>query len=237
MLRQLFEAAISRQSDRYLVAHSQPNSIRRQTEVHQKYITYVKEDSKVLDFGCKHAPDACLIRHSLGSEVSISGYDFERGDAFPDFYSYAGIDFTEANHPWLLPYEDELFDNVIASGVLEHVAMTTESLKEIYRVTKVGGSLIVTFLPNRRSYTEFLVRKSGSPFHHRRLYSRRLAKNLLLHHGFEPQAVGFHQFIPAQRGGKLSEVLWPLNAWLERVWPFRLLCANIYVIAVKRRAI
>ena len=71
----------------------------------------------------------------------------------------------------------------------------------------------------------------------RRLYSRRLITELLLHHGFEPQVAGYHQFIPAQRGGKLADRLWFLNHFLERCWPFRCFSANHYLIAIKRAVI
>jgi ubiquinone/menaquinone biosynthesis C-methylase UbiE len=46
-----------------------------------------------------------------------------------------------------LPYPDDSFDAVLASGVLEHVPLDYESLKELHRVLRVRGRMIVTYLP------------------------------------------------------------------------------------------
>ncbi len=50
-----------------------------------------------------------------------------------------------------LPFEDESFSHVISSEVLEHLEDDRKSLKEIARVTKPDGTLIVTF-PHRHFY-------------------------------------------------------------------------------------
>jgi ubiquinone/menaquinone biosynthesis C-methylase UbiE len=67
-----------------------------------------------------------------------------------------------------LPFDDESFDVVVDSGVLEHVANPAASLTELHRVLAVGGIIVITFLPNRWSWTEWSLLTSGSQFHHRR---------------------------------------------------------------------
>ena len=220
-----------------LSLHSEINSIRRQVDVFDRYQDYLPEDGTILDWGCKHAPDSCLIRYALGDGPRLLGYDFGPPDAYQPLHDYAGLEYTAAEHPYQLPYDDESIDAVISGGVLEHVAITTESLKELYRVTKVGGILAITFLPNRLSYTECFHRSIGSNSYHRRLYTPRLIRELLLHHGFDPQLSGYHQFIPGQRGGMVFSKLWFFNGFLERCWPFRSFCANLFVVAIKRRVI
>jgi len=54
-----------------------------------------------------------------------------------------------------LPEEDESFDGVLCSSLLEYLDEPGQVLTEFWRVTKAGGTLIVT-LPNRRA----LVRKA-----------------------------------------------------------------------------
>ena len=70
-----------------------------------------------------------------------------------------------------LPFPDRAFDMVIAGGVLQHAAQDYESLKEVYRVLKLGGHLAITHLPNWLSYTEFLARNLRKADFHCRLYS------------------------------------------------------------------
>jgi ubiquinone/menaquinone biosynthesis C-methylase UbiE len=50
-----------------------------------------------------------------------------------------------------LPFEDESFSHVISSEVLEHLEDDRKSLREIARVTKPDGVLVVTF-PHRHFY-------------------------------------------------------------------------------------
>jgi len=62
-------------------------------------------------------------------------------------FEYAGIlrgDFRVANAEDL-PYPDNYFDCVTSMGVLHHVPDTEKAVKEIYRVLKPGGRLIVMF--------------------------------------------------------------------------------------------
>ncbi len=233
-LSSLYERIKQKGNNPYLTLHGQLNSLRRQVDVFFLYKDYLPEDGTILDWGCRHAPDSCLMRYVLGDSPKLLGYDFDCDEMLQEFHRYAKLEFQKATHTFKLPYEDESLDIVLGSGVLEHVAITSESLKELYRVLKVGGAFIITFLPNTLSYTHYLLKMQGSNLYHRRLYSRRSINELLLNFGFEPQISGYHQFIPAQRGGIVSGRLWFLNQYLERLWPFKNFCANHYVIAIKR---
>jgi len=74
-------------------------------------------------------------------------------------HSAAELQYKVLDHEYALSYENATFDAVIAAGVLEHVPMEYESLKELSRVTKPGGVLVITFLPNSRSLHELRARR------------------------------------------------------------------------------
>ena len=104
--------------------------------------------------------------------------------------------------------------------------------------------MIITFLPNWLSYTEFLSRHLFKSGQHRRLYSRSQLKRLLLDHGFEPIETGYHQLLPSLTMGHCS-IRWPrmrrfiramfkFDPIAERIWPLKLFGANLYAIAQKR---
>ena len=78
----------------------------------------------------------------------------------------------------MLPYDDNSFDVVIGSAALEHVPNDSECLKELYRIIKPGGAFIMTTLPNRLSYTEWLNRRLHRT-HHLSLYGLKEAKHVL----------------------------------------------------------
>ena len=216
----------------YLAEHARTNSIRRQVDVFERYRRFVAPGDRVLDWGCHHAPDSCLLRATFGESVELHGCDFFAAGRFRRFHDFARLDYRVLDDLIRLPYDDQSFDVVVGSGVLEHTMMDYESLKELHRVLKVGGRLIVTFLPNRYSLSEFVARRRGLRAH-RRLYAKSEMLSMLRHYGFDPIASAYHQFLPAHRCQKFLGAAWRLNHGLERVWPLKIICSNMMAIAEK----
>lgn len=223
-------------NDAYLLSHSNLNSIRRQLDVFEKYICYIKRDTSVLDWGCNHAPDSCMIRAVIGESIRLYACDFADPCMYKHFHEFARIEYSKLTDPIKLPYDDHAFDTVVASGVLEHTTMDYESLKELHRVLKECGYLIITFLPNRMSYTEFVLRLFARP-HHIRLYSLKEADRMLRHCGFKPCYANYHQFVPSQRFGILFNHFWFINRIFEKMWPTRLFCSSIIIISKRCSAL
>ncbi len=166
-------------------------------QVFEWYRRYTESASSVLDWGCRHAPDACLIAQSTGGRIDIHGCDTVDAEAYRVFHDAAGLDYRQLDHEYLLPYDAESFDVIIAAGVLEHVPMEYESIKELSRVIKKEGTLVVTFLPNRWSVHELSARRAaaypdraGQP-HHLRTYGRGGVRHLLQSAGFVVTEIGF----------------------------------------------
>jgi ubiquinone/menaquinone biosynthesis C-methylase UbiE len=214
----------------------------RRVDAFIKYRQYLKP-GLVLDWGCKHSIDGCLVKATMGEEVQLYGCDVGQND-FAAFHTYAGLKFTELKHPYQLPYDDNEFDVVIGSGVLEHVPNDSESLKELYRILKPGGRLILTFLPNHYSYTEALVSALDGPSH-KRTYRASEIRNEFLHHGFLPILIGYHQVTPSlsSLGSKslgdrkliksAFSFLYKFNRTLENIWLIRMVAANLLIVADK----
>jgi hypothetical protein len=173
-------------SNHYLAGHARPGVIAAQVIGFQWYARFLPPHGRLLDWGCRHAPDACLIRGAFGAAHTLHGCDFVEPGSFSAFHDYAELDFTKLDHCFKLPYPDQFFDGVIASGTLEHAAMDYESLKELYRTLKPNAPLIITYLPYRYSYEEFFRRHFQKREYHRRLYSKREVDALLRHTGFVP---------------------------------------------------
>ena len=191
-----------------------------------------------------HGVDSCLVRETLGAAVELHGCDLQP-HPYEVFFAFSGLDYTPLRHPFELPYPDEAFDTVIGSGVLEHVPHPAESLLEVARVLRPGGRFVITFLPNRVSYTEIARTLLGQD-HHDRRYTRRQIAAQLRDSGLEPLVSGYHQVVPTLAGpveGRLGwlaslrrgvEHLYAANHLLEQVWPVNRVAANLFVVAQKR---
>ena len=245
-LSKLYSVQAQVKEDRYLHAHSRNFAlIRRQVSIFERCQDFLQEARTILDWGCRHAADACLVRMLRGTEVELHGCDVDAGE-YHAFYDFARLKYSQVTHPYLLPYEDNFFDVVMGSGVLEHVPNDSASLVELYRIIRPGGYFIVNMLPNKYSYTEWMNRRLRNP-HHLRLYSLAEAKHMFMHHGFLPVRLGYHQMIPtlsSPKGGvfdcpsanRLVEKLFSLNPLIERLWPINRLSTNIFIVGKKVEA-
>ncbi len=192
VLRQLYARQLETlPHDGYLRDHSEASFVDGSVRVFRFYEPYLPAEGRILDWGCRHAPDACLVRTRFGERVTLDGCDVFDSSQYPVFFDCARLRYTRLSEIVKLPYPDDSFDAVLASGVLEHVPLDYESLKELYRVLRVGGRLIVTYLPNRVSIEEWRLRHWVRDDFHWRLYCRAKLRGLLLHAGFRPIVAGY----------------------------------------------
>ena len=197
---------------------------------------------RVLDWGCRHGASAQLVRADLGDGYDLHGADFCDADEYRAMHQASTMTYRRLEHAWRLDYPDEYFGAVIGSGVLEHVANIGESLTELWRVLRAGGALLLTHLPNARSWSEWLSRRTAPELAHARRFRQRALRMQLLDHGFEVEQSGFHHFPPTTLPSRGDDVAvlraalrWaqPLRA-AESIWPLREFSAAIWVIARKR---
>ena len=124
-----------------------------------------------------------------------------------------------------LPFRDEAFDLVLALRVLQHVPRETEALKEILRVTKPGGHILVA-VANRNSWTMLHVRLDDSkwrkriPYPFYRLYRREELETKLVQTGFVRIRIRSAIFLPEAINRlpvAATRVLIKLGVTLDRV--------------------
>ncbi len=121
---------------------------------------------KLLDFGCGSKPYVELFSVSeyIGLDIKESGHSHE--NEFIDVY-YDGN---------TIPFENDHFDSIFSSEVFEHVFNIDTVLKEINRVCKLNGKLLIT-LP-------FVWDEHEIPYDFAR-YTSFGIKHLLNKYGFE----------------------------------------------------
>ncbi|MBL8299090.1 MAG: methyltransferase domain-containing protein [Rhodanobacteraceae bacterium] len=228
--------------DAYLSAkRALPTSSAELVRAYAKVRGALAPGQRLLDWGCRHAALSALAHAEFGDRIDLHGCDVCDPSDYATFHERCGLHYRRLTHPWRLDYPDAHFDAVLGGGTLEHVPNDGASLGELWRVLRPGGALLITHLPNRSSWTEFVSRRLFPAQAHRRRYVWSGFRRRLLHYGFEVVTGGHHQLAPsslpsAWRKPVLERALvvaQPLNA-LENVWPLRWFSATLWCIARKR---
>ena len=91
---------------------------------------------KILDVGCNKSQLAyCLYKLGYEAYAIDSNKNLYKCQKFPNFYV------MDSNK---LEFQDNYFDTVTCISVIEHIPQDKKTIKEIYRVLKRGGILILT---------------------------------------------------------------------------------------------
>jgi 2-polyprenyl-3-methyl-5-hydroxy-6-metoxy-1,4-benzoquinol methylase len=136
-------------------------------------------------------------------------------------------------------YEQDSFDVVVASEILEHVVVVRPLLAQVNRVLRPGGLLWAT-TPHARGISARVLGPSWSvisPPVHVQLFSINGLTELLRHTGFgtvsiSAQSVNPQEIIQHLRGGKMSagqriDSAHALNAFFEERWSRRMVKRGI----------
>lgn len=122
-------------------------------------------NGKLLDVGCGTKPyeNLCKVNEYIGLEIDDEG---NRNHNYADVF-YDGK---------TIPFEDNTFDSILSNQVFEHVFNPNDFLKEINRVTKIGGLFLMT--------VPFIWGEHEQPYDYAR-YSSFGLKHILSENGFE----------------------------------------------------
>ncbi len=104
----------------------------------------------ILDVGCGTGYFAHLLKR-MYPNAKVHGVDISGTALSIGKKKYKDIIFIKADAEVKLPFKDNTFDLVISGEHIEHVRDVDKNLLEINRVTKKGGTLIVT-TPNLASW-------------------------------------------------------------------------------------
>lgn len=181
------------------------------------YLQLIGTGKKILEVGCR----AGNLTQFYHQENDVVGIDVDR-NALKEFEKRLGL----PSH-WVdvdsepLPFDDEQFDLVVFSEVMEHLRFPQKALAEIARVLKTGGRLVGS-VPNAfrlRNRLKFLL---GKPFEtdksHLRSYSPACLKNELSPHF---SSLALHPISGHLLGGGSTGI--PVFTWLPH--PIRALFA------------
>jgi len=155
-------------------------SIQRYRRKADEIAAHVGAGRNLLDWGCLYGQMTYLLERR---GLRVVPYDIALNRRPRTLCELVGRSPVYSEDLVTLPFPDGSFDAVLSSGTLEHVLDPDASLREIHRVLRAHGWLIVYNLPNRLSWIEFVGRFHGLA--HERRYGLSEARCWIEEHGFE----------------------------------------------------
>lgn len=174
-------------------------------QIEKKYFT---KGTRVIHF----APEAALARKLKGIDL----FDYKTADLLMGDVDYK-VDMMD------MPFDDESFDFFICSHVLEHVDSDDQAIKELYRITKPGGSGILMapiIVGLEKTVEDPSVKDEVGRWRlygqgdHVRLYAHDDYVNKIRSHGFHVDELGeeyFGEEIFRSLGLKRTSILYVVN--------------------------
>ena len=145
------------------------------------YMRYLKEGDVALDIGSDYH-----LRHSRNAAKVCS--EVQAFDPWLEPVKDGKITAIKHDAMKPFPYRDAYFDKVLYLDVIEHLPETDNSMREVVRVLKPGGLLLLS-LPNSRTPWKLIKKRHGlnyfSDSDHRREYTLAEAKRLVADYGLE----------------------------------------------------
>ena len=112
----------------------------------------IPPDGKVLDYGCGFGLFTSLVAKK---SIRVSGIDQSENEITIAKKLFAKQQNVKFSNKTITTFKSNTFDTVISNQVIEHVHNTGNYLKEINRVLKPGGSLVIS-IPNVTNPRYFL---------------------------------------------------------------------------------
>ena len=166
-----------------------PAYLKQYEPIHE--LTYKLPGNDLLDWGAGYG-HFTYVQAIMGKNVTAYSPVEDEYTIYPNVLNDLAkiepfkVDFT--TEPIKLPYDINSFDIAVSCGVLEHVREfggdDVASLKELYRVLKNNGHLVIAHLPNKSSWIETLNKRLGRS-HHAFTYRFDEVKEKVTSAGFE----------------------------------------------------
>jgi SAM-dependent methyltransferase len=235
-------------NEEYLMHLDQPVSLWNYIKMANRIASQLKQGCHVLDWGCGIGQMTYLLRQR---GMQVTAYDVSISDhRRPDLPLTRKVEIITSPESTALPFEDAAFDAVLSCGVLEHVDEGSQpgnemkSLREIHRVLRANGTLLIYQLPQVHGWQEAMIRRFKLGYSHPRRYTPDEITRMLNETGFRVTWLQRANMIPKKLSGmptsvrdaysKASKPLLAIDGALGNLPGLRTFAGVIELTAVKR---
>lgn len=110
----------------------------------EEKLVLLKDGSKILDAGCGPQNYRKFCKHLIYKSQDFAQYD-GKGDGdglHNENWEYGKLDYI--GNIWSIDEQDDTFDAILCTEVIEHIPYPNETIKEFSRLLKPGGVLMIT---------------------------------------------------------------------------------------------
>ncbi len=137
----------------------------------------------------------------------------------------------------IIPFDASTFDAVIAYGVIEHIpeSVLPGVMKDVARVTKPGGKLMISYLPRKWALLEIVLGMMGR-LHHLRRWGDGELRRFLNDFGYDIvllERIIFAPQFPASSTNRYKAILDAIDL-LAKIPPFSFFARDLMGVARKR---
>jgi SAM-dependent methyltransferase len=161
---------------------------RMSVATYEWFNTHIESDDSVLDYGCGSGGGTSILAGS------VTGVDIADEPLTYAASHYPNVDFRKVDSR--LPFEDDTFDVICSSQVIEHVG-PDQYLAEAARVLRPSGVLLVVTPP--REHRLFPFQRPWNPYHLTEYSADQLV-------GVVGQWFGEVSYLPMRATGDLAKV-------------------------------
>jgi SAM-dependent methyltransferase len=183
------------------------------------YYKYFANSRKLLDLGCGLGD---MGRFKADSSTKIFGVDKDKKSVYVAKLFYDGTILIDLN--WgALPFQQAIFDSILAKDILEHLGSPWTLVKEMHRIMRPGG-IAVAQVPMAKSNVVW------NDYTHIRGFTKTAIKKLLEDHGFE--IMGIYKMGGIPLFGKFNLV--GLIPFLLKIPLFDYFFGSSYLVKVRK---
>lgn len=135
-----------------------PGIIDLNVRIHDRVVQLLRPErrGRLLDVGAGDGTLAVRLRDE--------GFDVMAVDLFTDDFRPTDIEIRSANLNGSVPFDDGEFDTVVATEVIEHLENPWQFVRELYRITKPGGVVLISTPNLGNVYTRLWFLLTGRLF-------------------------------------------------------------------------